>query len=1165
MLSCSVVFFGALAIVALIVAIDASSRASKARREGESLRTTLDALGKLVADLRPHAEPTQPFVAPAPPPRPKPAPATVVTPPPPPPKAAAPSPPPPQLPPARPPTPPPKHPRQPFDWESLIGVKLFSWIAGVSLVLAAIFFLKYSVEHGWLRPAIRAAIGLITGTVLIVICELRVARGYKATANALHGAGIAILYATLFATYALWHLAAAAVVFGAMFVVTAVAVALSIRRDSIFISLLGLLGGFATPALLSTGENRPIGLFTYLLLLNVALAWVAMVKRWPLLTAVSVLFTVMYQWAWIGKFLTAGQLPLAAAIFVVFAVAAGATLWVRRKEDGSQRTFDRVGMAAAALPLLFAIFTAAVPAYGARFNVLFTFLLLITIGLAIVARLHGPEWLHLLGGLTTLLVLAVWLARSYSAAAWPATLVWLTVFVLAQLAGSHFNKRPTLSVAPLLFVVLPALAAMERATASPLFLFLAAFALLAIVAAYAIYHDSAVLYLTAAFFVIAAEAIWSAKYLTPDRLIAALEIYGIFGIFFLGVPLIGRRFRTGFGAGNASALLLLASIALLFFIAAGPVAKIALWGLALLLAIVNAGAMAEARSTAHPLLSAAAILLSWIVIAVWCGTAMTAATLIPALAVIGGFAILALAGNAWASGGDTNEFANTTFLALAGHVFLLLVASQKQLAFPPWPIFAVLLVLDLAIGVAAIYVRRWQLMTAALALSQAVLLIWTTQAAATRWPLTSLIATLVTCGIGLAWYLISEKFASAAIVALFLGGIVAIVAGQTSSEPLFALLLAAHSVILLAILFIAWQNDWHELAVFAVPLTAIATALARTHTPAQTIEFAAVLYAFFIAYPLLLGNRAQRSISPYLAAVLASIPFFVFVRRAMIDLQLTSVIGVLPLFEALLMMALLLRLLRIEPPRQRLLSRLALVSAAALAFITVAIPLQLDKQWITIGWALEASALVWLFLRIPHQGLLAWAAALFAAVFVRLVFNPAVFSYHPVSHTAIVNWYLYTYGVCAAAFFTGARLLPRDKQKASGIATLSAGGTILLFFLLNIEIADYYSIGRALTFNFFSSSLAQDLTYTIGWALFAIGMLVAGIILHSRATRVAAILLLVVTVLKCFLHDLARLGGLYRVGSLLGLAISLVVVGILLQKFVMASSAVPPPQQQEPS
>ena len=103
----------------------------------------------------------------------------------------------------------------------------------------------------------------------------------------------------------------------------------------------------------------------------------------------------------------------------------------------------------------------------------------------------------------------------------------------------------------------------------------------------------------------------------------------------------------------------------------------------------------------------------------------------------------------------------------------------------------------------------------------------------------------------------------------------------------------------------------------------------------------------------------------------------------------------------------------------------------------------------------------------------------------------------------------------------------------------NAGGTILLFFLVNIEIADFYSTGPTLTFNFFSSSLAQDLTYTIGWALFAVAMLVAGLVLHSRAARVAAIFLLLVTVLKCFLHDLARLGGLYRVGSLLGLTISL--------------------------
>jgi uncharacterized membrane protein len=311
----------------------------------------------------------------------------------------------------------------------------------------------------------------------------------------------------------------------------------------------------------------------------------------------------------------------------------------------------------------------------------------------------------------------------------------------------------------------------------------------------------------------------------------------------------------------------------------------------------------------------------------------------------------------------------------------------------------------------------------------------------------------------------------------------------------------------------------------------------------------------FVAYPLLLGERAKRRFEPYLAAVLASVPFFFFARDAMLDAGLDWCIGILPVGQAILMMILVFSLLRIEKPGAREMARLATVAAAALAFITVAIPLQLDKQWITLGWALEGAALVWLFQRIPHRGLLVWAVALLSIVFVRLIFNPAVFSYHAASHMPVFNWYLYTYLVSAAAFFVAAYLWPRDIR--GGMAAANVGGTIILFVGMNIEIADLYSHGPNLTFNFFSSSLAQDLTYTIGWALFAVAMLIAGIVFHTRSARVAALLLLVVTILKCFLHDLPRLGGLYRVGSLLGLAVSLVLVGILLQKFVMTKRAPP--------
>src|SRR5207247_4506670 len=152
---------------------------------------------------------------------------------------------------------------RPLDWEDDVGVNLFSAVAGVALVLAAIFFLKYSIDHGWLAPPVRVAIGIIVATALLVVCERKAARRYRVTANALDAAAIAILFSTFFSAHTLWHLIPATAAFVLLALVTAVAVLLSIRRDSVFIAVLGLLGGFATPALLSTGENRPIPLFAY--------------------------------------------------------------------------------------------------------------------------------------------------------------------------------------------------------------------------------------------------------------------------------------------------------------------------------------------------------------------------------------------------------------------------------------------------------------------------------------------------------------------------------------------------------------------------------------------------------------------------------------------------------------------------------------------------------------------------------------------------------------------------------------------------------------------------------------------------------------------------------------------------------------------------------------
>ncbi|KAA0255060.1 MAG: DUF2339 domain-containing protein [Acidobacteria bacterium] len=1171
-----------------------SSEGAEVRRDADTEELPL-VPERAAAPPPPPAQPVPPPPAFAPPPPPVPRP--VMTPPVAPPPVTLPPPagaPPPPTP--RPPSPPaaPAPPRPSFDWEGLVGVRLFSWVAGISLVVAAVFFLRYSIDHGWLKPPVRMAIGVLTGLALLVVCELKAARRYRVTANALDGAAIAILFSTVFASHALWKLVGALPAFALMALVAAVAVLLSIRRDSIFIALLGLLGGFATPALLSTGEDRPIGLFGYLLLLNAGLAWVAHRKKWPVLTAVALALTTLYQWGWVAKFLTASKLPLALGIFAVFPVLSLAALALGRKEPAGERTgllalFERTGSAAAALPLLFAVYLAAVPAYGERWGLLFGFLLLLDLGLLAVALWRGPMLLHLLGAASTLLVTAVWLAASWVPAAWPGLLGFLSALVLLYLGapflalrlGRPLAEAGTRAVfaAPLLLFAFPVLAHLEPRTASPALLFAVLFLLLGATAAYAMARSEGAVYYLGAFLALAAEAVWSARHLTPERLLPALAVYGVFALFYLGVPLAARRLSRDLRPEGSASVLLLASLALLLFLAAGPAAEASLWGLALLLAVVNAGLFLEGSAGRFPVLTLVGTVASWVVLAVWWVTATVSTFLVPALAVVAGFGVLTLAGNLWARsragaeaapGSPPGVFDGGLALGLAGHLFLVFVASQPGLAVPPWPLLGVLFVLCLAVAAAALAARRGVLQAGSLGGAGLVLLVLSLTAGEAPWPSVTVLSAVALGAFGLAFLPLARRrlgragapglssFDRGAALGLLLAQLVASLATFADGRPPLALLLGAQAALVAGLLAVAWASGEHVVACLAVAPAALASFAFASYgvapAPGERLLFGGVLYALFLAFPLVLGERARASREAWLAPLLFGVPFFFLGRRALLDAGLGGAIGLLPVAQAALTAVLLVRLLSLEPPGKRSLGRLALVAGAVLAFVTVAIPLQLEKQWITLGWALEGAALAWLFSRVPHRGLLVASTGLLLAAFVRLSLNPAVLTYHERSTTPVLNWYLYSYLVAAAAFFAAARFLkgtddsvPGTKLRVSSVHP--AFGTVLLFLLLNIEIADWFSSGPALTFRLRGASFAQDMATTLGWALFAIGLLAAGVVARSRPARIASIALLVVTVLKAFLHDLGRLGGLYRVASFVGLAASLALVALLIQRF----------------
>src|SRR6202042_1794938 len=94
---------------------------------------------------------------------------------------------------------------------------------------------------------------------------------------------------------------------------------------------------------------------------------------------------------------------------------------------------------------------------------------------------------------------------------------------------------------------------------------------------------------------------------------------------------------------------------------------------------------------------------------------------------------------------------------------------------------------------------------------------------------------------------------------------------------------------------------------------------------------------------------------------------------------------------------------------------------------SLAIPLQLENEWVTVGWALEGVALLALWRRLDHAGLEYTALAHLGVVTCRLVGNPWLLEYHPRSDVPVLNWLAYTYWLPTAALL-GSFYLLRDLE-----------------------------------------------------------------------------------------------------------------------------------------
>jgi len=198
--------------------------------------------------------------------------------------------------------------------------------AGIVILFIGIsFLLKLAVDNGMIPIEFRLLAVAMGGIALLIVgWRLRDTRSQYAWA--LQGGGVGILYLTIFAAMKMYGLIPAGAAFALLAAIAFLSAFISVKQSALPLAILGFAGGFLAPILTSTGSGNHIGLFSYYLVLNLGIAYVALYKSWRSLNVLGFAFTFIIGSIWGAKSYTpdlfATTEPFLIAHFLLFTIIA---------------------------------------------------------------------------------------------------------------------------------------------------------------------------------------------------------------------------------------------------------------------------------------------------------------------------------------------------------------------------------------------------------------------------------------------------------------------------------------------------------------------------------------------------------------------------------------------------------------------------------------------------------------------------------------------------------------------------------------------------------------------------------------------------------------------------------------------------------------------------
>lgn len=254
-----------------------------------------------------------------------------------------------------------------IDWERWLGVRGAAALGAGILVIALLFFLRYSADRGWLTLTLRVVMGAGFSAACLAVARLRFRTTHVTLSSWLTGAGFAGLFASVWAAQHVAEIVGPFAAFTLVLLLAAGCVVAALHDDSMPIAMLALVGAAAAPLSISAA-SRPVATAVFVGLLDVVMIGLAVRKRWWGLLGLTMLTTAAYEAAWlILSPSSAAHTALHVAVILVFAGLFGAlpTLAPFRPKDNVSTPSELAVVArygALLLPYAFALKLAVDPA-----------------------------------------------------------------------------------------------------------------------------------------------------------------------------------------------------------------------------------------------------------------------------------------------------------------------------------------------------------------------------------------------------------------------------------------------------------------------------------------------------------------------------------------------------------------------------------------------------------------------------------------------------------------------------------------------------------------------------------------------------------------------------------------------------------------------------------